>query len=277
MIGALPAGGAPRGGTLSGDIRSHKVRSEVLDDSRKIWVQLPDGYESNPDKHYPVLYTCDGASVFDARTATRNTEWRLDETAAALTAAGKMDEVIIVAVSNGGSAESRRDDYAPCADSQYGGGNASRYLKFLQDELKPMVDNTYRTNPAPETTGIMGSSLGGLFSLYAGFTAPSTFGLVGALSPSLWYAGKDMLSRLQSAPSGPAKVWIDMGTREENPEWSLTPVAELQQAEQILVGKGYTPGQNLFAPTFEGADHTNQAWSERAGQVLQALFPPSPK
>ena len=274
---ALPPGGKPKGGTLTGDIRSHRVSSERLQDKRKILVYLPPGYESNPEKRYPVLYVQDGQSIFDERTATRKSEWGLDETAESLISQGKMAETIIVAVDNGGSGESRRVDFTPAPDSRYGGGQADNYLGFLRDELKPMVDATYRTQPQRETTGVMGASLGGLFSLYAGLAAPATFGLVGALSPSLWYAGQDMLKRLDAPSEGRQKlekIWIDMGTEEANPDWSLQPITEFRQARTALQAQGYQENVTLFAPEYEGAQHTNQAWRERSGDVLQALFPP---
>lgn len=262
---------------MSGDIRSHRVRSEVLDDKRRVLVLLPPSYEKNPDKNYKVLYTNDGQSVFDDRTATRDTEWGLDEAAQELMTSGKMEEIIIVAVGNGGSGQARCDDYAPAPDPRYGGGEADDYLQFLETELKPMVDATYRTQTSAEATGIMGSSLGGLFSLHAGFSAPATFGLVGAISPSLWYAGQHMLKRLEQQASDqpkPQKVWLDMGTQEANPDWSLDPVAEFHQATGHLQEMGYQAEQNLFPRLIEGGEHTNEAWRARIGDFLQTMYPP---
>lgn len=269
----LPDGGKPRGGTLTGDIRSHKVKSELLQEQRKIMVYLPPDYETNTEKHYPVVYVQDGQSIFDDRTATRSTEWGLDETAQTLIGQKKMAEAIIVAVANGGSGASRVVDYTAAPNGE---GRAENYLGFLKDELKPMVDATYRTQPGRETTGVMGSSLGGYFALYAGLSAPQTFGLVGALSPSLWYGGQDMIKRLQSMPSDgpkPQKIWIDMGTNEDNPDWSMHQVADLKQAEEALLDRGYLADQSLFARVYEGGEHTNSSWRERGGDVLQTLLP----
>ena len=260
---------------MTGDIRSHKVRSESLDDKRKLLVYLPPNYENEPDRRYKVLYTQDGQSVFDERTAIHNSEWGLDEAAQKLISQDKMEDIIIVAVGNGGSGESRREDYTPAVDSRYGGGGADKYLKFLTDELKPMVDATYRTQTGPESTGILGSSLGGLFSLYAGLKAPATFGLVGAMSPSLWYAGQDMLGRLSEADpknEKPGKVWLDMGTDEANPDWSLEPVAEFQQAGEALKNLGYVAEENFYPRLVEGAGHTNEAWRNRSEEFLMTMF-----
>ncbi len=274
----LPEGGKPRGGTLSGDIRSHKVHSNSLDENRKVLVYLPEGYEKSPAKSYPVVYVQDGQSIFDDRTATRDTEWGLDETAQKLIGEGKMAETIIVAVANGGSGPSRVTDFTDAVDPVHGQGQARNYLSFLKDELKPMVDATYRTLTGAETTAVMGSSLGGYFALYAGLSAPSTFGLVGALSPSLWFGGQDMLKRIAEMSSDgprPSKIWIDMGTKEDNPAWSTHQVRDLEQAKDGFVDHGYIVGQNLFAPVIEGGEHTNLAWRNRSGDVLRTLLPPA--
>jgi predicted alpha/beta superfamily hydrolase len=275
----LPKGGRPRGGTLTGDIRSHRVRSENLGEKRKILVFLPPSYESEPNRNYKVLYTQDGQSVFDERTALHYSEWGLDEAAQRLMQKGEMEDIIIVAVSNGGSAQSRSRDYTSKADQRYGGGEADRYLNFLTDELKPMVDATYRTRKDPESTGILGSSLGGLFSLYAGFQSPDTFGLVGAMSPSLWYAGQDMLQRLQQGPTDaakPDKIWLDMGTAEADSRWSLDPVGEFHRAEQAVTEMGYQPESNFFPRLIEGGEHTNEAWRNRAESFLRTMYSPEP-
>lgn len=261
---------------MTGDIRSHKVHSEKLGESRKVLVYLPPDYDTDKEKSYPVLYVQDGQSIFDDRTATRDTEWGLDEAAQKLIGEKKMAASIIVAVSNGGSGPSRVIDFTAAKDARHGEGRAENYLGFLKDELKPMVDATYRTKPARETTGVMGSSLGGYFSLYAGLSAPETFGLVGALSPSLWFAGQDMLTRLQNMPNDgprPDKIWIDMGTKEDNPDWSTHQVADLRQAEAALLDHGYVAGESLFSRVYEGGEHTNAAWRARGQDVLTALLP----
>jgi predicted alpha/beta superfamily hydrolase len=235
-------------------------------------VYLPEGYD--PARKYPVLYTCDGEGVFDRETAHNQVELGLDEKAAELVAQGKMSEVIIVAVASGGTNVERFRDYAPVADARYGGGGADKYLAFLQEELKPMVDATYSTATEAGRTGIMGSSLGGLFALYAGFVAPHTFGLVGALSPSLWVANRDMLHRMVEATEGPEKVWIDMGTKEQkDPRLSQDRVDEFRVAELALQEHGYQPGQTMFAHLIEGGVHSQNQFKLQAGDLMESLFP----
>ena len=260
---------------MSGDIRVHQIHSSSLGESRQVWVYLPPGYAQNSEKRYPVLYVCDGEGAFDERTAHRNVELGLDEQAESLIGQGSMGEIIMVAVATGGNNEARFKDYTPSQDSRYGGGHAPEYLQFLKDELKPMIDSTYTTRSGSHTTGIMGTSLGGLFALYAGFTAPHTFGCVGALSPSLWYANRDMLYRMMEAKEGPDKVWIDVGTQEQqNPQLAQDRIDEFQVADAILREKGYQPGKTMFTQVIEGAEHSQQAFRQRVAPMLQCLYPP---
>jgi len=146
------------------------VRSKSLDDKRKVLVYLPPNYESEPDRRYKVLYTQDSQSVFDERTAIHKSEWGLDEAAQKLISQDRMEDVIIVAVGNGGSAESRQDDYTPAVDSRYGGGGADKYLKFLTDELKPV-----RSPPefsVPRWVGSSVSTRGSKLRLLSAWWAP---------------------------------------------------------------------------------------------------------
>jgi len=95
------------------------------------------------------------------------------------------------------------------------------------------------------------------------------------MSPSLWYAGQDMLRRLSEADpksEKPGKVWLDMGTKEANPDWSLESVAEFQQAGEALEKLGYTPEKNFFPRLVEGGEHTNEAWRNRSEEFLMTMF-----
>ena len=94
---------------------------------------------------------------------------------------------------------------------RYGGGGADAYLALIADQLKPRIDRDYRTLADRGHTAIMGSSLGGLVSVYAGVTRPDVFGLVGALSPSTWWDGTWILPRVATERTDPARVYVDSG------------------------------------------------------------------
>ncbi|MEW6277047.1 MAG: alpha/beta hydrolase-fold protein [Candidatus Eremiobacterota bacterium] len=260
--------------SLTGDVRQHRAfPSSVLGNRRDVWVYLPPGYADHPDKRYPVLYVHDGQNVFDRSTAAFGVEWGLDETAERLIRDGRLPELIIVAAAN---TPGRLDEYSPCPDPQHGGGGADRYGRFLVEELKPFVDGTYRTSRDAADTGVLGSSLGGLVSLHLGWTYPHVFGLVGALSPSLWWASGQALEGIASRPEGgPGKLWLDAGHREGS-DRDGNGVADMVDDARELAARlhqgGFTREKDLHYREFRDGAHNEASWGARAGEVLQALF-----
>ena len=97
----------------------------------------------------------------------------------------------------------RVDEYTPTTDTKLGGGHADDYGRMIIEELKPLVDRTYRTRSDRDNTGIAGSSLGGLVSLHLAFRHPAVFGKVAALSPSVWWDRKAILKTVRQMRSKP--------------------------------------------------------------------------
>lgn len=257
---------------VTGDVRIHTgFRSQALGNRRDVRVYLPPGYEQHPEQRYPVLYVQDGQNVFDSATAAFGVEWGLDETAESLIRQGKLPPMIIVAADN---TPDRLAEYSPLPDPKHGGGRADAYGRFMVDELKPFVDSHYRTRPEREHTGVMGSSMGGLVSLYLGFKHPGVFGLVGALSPSLWWADHEA-SRQLPCTGGPQRIWLDAGSEEgEDADHNgvADPIDDTRELGHRLIDAGWTDENYLFYREVQGGTHTEGSWAERAGDVLQALY-----
>lgn len=168
--------------TIVGNIITFKMKIPQLDNrERRIWVYLPPDYNQS-NRRYPVLYMHDGQNLFDQATSFAG-EWQVDETLERLFKE-KGFAIIVVGIDNGG--ERRIDEYSPWVNSEYGrGGEGDAYVRFIVETLKPYIDSKYRT--LPNETGIMGSSLGGLISIYAGFKYPEVFKYVGAMSSAFWF------------------------------------------------------------------------------------------
>ena len=245
-------------------------RSNLLGDERRLVVYLPPGYHRDEGRRYPVLYMQDGQNLFDGRTSfVPGQHWHLNETADNLIREGAVEPLIIVGVYNAG--ERRVEEYTPTADPGFkAGGRADLYGRMLAEELKPYVDATYRTRPGREDTGIGGSSLGGLVSLYIGLARGDAFGRVIAMSPSLWWDGCWLLRNLDRVARGPrAKVWIDAGTLEgANTDCHAGALAE------ALAARGYTPGEDFEFMRAEGARHCEQDWAYRVHRGLRFTFAP---
>jgi predicted alpha/beta superfamily hydrolase len=266
----IPAGATvdlyPFFGTASGRLQYvSNVYSPQLGNSRTLAVYLPPSYSENPLKRYPVVYAHDGQNLFNASTAFGGVEWRMDETANALIGSGAMDEVIIVGVYN--AASQRIYEYTPCCDPQYGGGGADAYARFLIDTVKPYVDQNFRTLTGPQNTALLGSSLGGLVSFYAGRKNPSVFGKLAALSSSFWWNGQALTQQVETSPTKvPVRVYLDAGTNGDGLE-------ETTRMRDALVADGHVQGADLFYYVASGAGHTEAAWAARLHLPLTYLFP----
>jgi predicted alpha/beta superfamily hydrolase len=255
--------------TLTGNIKKHSQVSPgtIPVRARDLIVYLPPGYDANPTARYPVLYLHDGQNVMDACTAFAG-EWHADETAELLIDQGKVAPLILVGVYN---TADRIPDYTEAADPQYGGGNADAYGRYLVEVVKPLVDATYRTKPEAQFTGIAGSSLGGLVSMYFALTRSATFTRIGVLSPSVWWDNRDIVSRVNALTQKPAvRIWEDIGTAEDSGD-ALSGARALHAA---LLAKGWVDGADLHYLEDPGAQHNEAAWSSRLGPALQFLYPP---
>ncbi|MCA2977850.1 MAG: alpha/beta hydrolase [Myxococcaceae bacterium] len=246
-------------------------RSTLLGNTRVVWVYLPPTYLENTSARAPVVYLHDGQNLFDARTAFGGTEWQVDETMNRAASDGTIAEAIVVGPENAGSA--RLDEYTPTSTAMYGGGRGALYLRFLVEELKPIIDRDFRTRPGRAFTAIMGSSLGGLSSTFAGVTRPETFGLVGALSPSTWWDGRWILGSvagLRPTPDRPLKVYVDSG----NAGASMDDVANTAQLAQAFRDRGYADEVTLKYVVQSGATHSERHWAERLPGALRFLLGP---
>ena len=227
---------------------------------------MPPGYDA-AEARYPVLYLQDGQNLFDAATAFAGNEWRADAIADDEIRRGCVEPLIIVGIYNAGVR--RISEYTPTRDRRSRkGGKAERYGQMLAREVKPLIDQTYRTRKGPYDTGVGGSSLGALVSLVAGLRYPRVFGKLALMSPSVWWDEHSILSLIDAwKPAGSRCVWLDTGTAEgSNP---AKVVADARLMRDALAAKGMT----LHYEEAPGHEHNEGAWSARFGAVLEYLFP----
>lgn len=247
--------------------RYHNFISRYVPYQRDLVVYLPPDYERE-ERRYPVLYLHDGQNLFDPETAyVKGMDWKADETADALIRAGEIEPLIIVGIFNTGV--HRIEEYTPTRDKKLGGGHAELYGQMLVEELKPFIDERYRTLPDAHNTGLGGSSLGGLATLYLGFTDPEIFGKLAVLSPSVWWDNKAILKIIrQTQPKPRLKIWLSMGTEE-----SKTGLSDANSLRDALVAKGWNESDDLHYEVIAGAKHEEAAWAQRVDPVLRYLFP----
>ncbi|HSY67736.1 MAG TPA: alpha/beta hydrolase-fold protein [Edaphobacter sp.] len=246
----------------------HQFHSEILPDDRVVSVYLPPQYLKQEDRRFPVFYLQDGQNLFDGRTSyITGRTWNANTTADRLTEEGKIEPVILVGVANTGLR--RMAEYTPTRDFKMGGGEGRSYGRLLMEELKPLIDRTYRTLGDGKNTGLGGSSLGGLISLYLGFAHPEVFGKIAVMSPSLWWDHRSILNTINDQATRPdLRIWLDMGTAE-----GVRHLRDADMLERLLLKRGWRSGVDLAYVKAQGAVHDERAWSDRFGDVLRFLFP----
>lgn len=242
--------------------RINAVHSPELDNERDLLVSLPGGYASG-DRRFPVIYMHDGQNLFDPATSFSGS-WNVDIAMAEVSLDGL--DAIVVGIPNMG--RDRVAEYSPFEHPQLGGGRGDLYLEFLISTVKPLIDERYLTAADRGHTGIVGSSMGGLISLYAFFRHPEVFGFAGLLSPSLWLTEADTFAFIEQAPFSPGKLYLDVGDKEGDRH-----VANAMRLRDLLEEKGYRLGEDLLWVEEEFGAHHESAWGRRFREALPFLLP----
>lgn len=251
-------------------IQSYYPKIEVIDEAyeihqlgrtRRISVLLPYNYYET-DKSYPVLYLHDGQNLFDEYAPYGN--WGIDKTLEKMAENG-MGDVIIVAIDHGGKL--RIQEYLPYSTPRYTEAEGNLYLQFMLDDLKPMIERLFRVRPEREFTGIGGSSLGGLISLYAGFKYPEFFGNMMIFSPSLWISEEIYQMAKAFVPAGPTDIYLYAGGME-----SANHYGQVRRLDTILQEKRKYDGFNLMFAHNPSGQHKEIHWGKQFPLAYQWLF-----
>ena len=226
-----------------------EVESKVLPGSHLMRIYLPAGYEENSLKRYPVIYMHDGKNLFFPEEAFLGTEWQLDETLDQLDVMSVIDKIIVVGI------------YARNREEQYTMPGYDLYVQSLVDEVKPWVDSNFRTLTAPEHTGVMGSSLGGVVSFYAAWQWPHIFGRVACMSSTFTFKD-DLIHRVLKEPKRKIRIYLDSGWPGDNYEVTLSMC-------MALIERGYVFGADFLYFVFPLARHDEVSWRARCHLPLQ--------
>ncbi|MCS6988961.1 MAG: alpha/beta hydrolase-fold protein [Chloroherpetonaceae bacterium] len=265
---------------VTGTLIEHKNFPSKHVPPRQVDVWLPSGYDAS--KRYAVLYLCDGQNGFDSATAHIGVDWGVDETLTRLSAEGKIEDVIAVGVWN---APNRYGEYMPqkayealppsTRDSMRARYPMQKiasdaYLKFIVEELKPYIDSAYATNPEPSATAMMGSSMGGLISLYAICEYPNVFGKAACLSTHFPAGNGVVIDYLKTHLPDPKthKIYFDFGTETLDKDYE----PYQRRADSVMAQSGYKLGENWLTRKFEGDDHSERSWRKRLHVPILFLF-----
>lgn len=266
--------------SIVGTVKRHADFSSKYVAARNVDVWLPPDYSE--DRRYPVLYMHDGQNIFEPISSIGGVAWEIDKAITRLVEARKIPGVIVVGLWNNG--DMRWREYMPqkvyessafeknrIAFIERAGGDSvsDSYLKFLVEEVKPFVDANYPTLSDQRNTFVMGSSMGGLISLYAVSQYPQVFFGAGCVSTH-WSAGLSELveemARMLPDP-GSHRLYFDYGTAGVDAPYESYQL----QMDGHLRSTGYT-ASNWITRKFEGADHNEAAWRARVEIPLEFLL-----
>lgn len=252
-------------------VRKHEgFSSRFLPTERDISVYVPPGYEQEEGRSYPLLVLQDGQNLFDPETAfIRGRTWRVAEQADAAIEAGEVEPLVIAGVANAG--ERRLAEYTPTRDWKLGGGQARLYGEMLIRELLPFLHARYRLRMGAEQTGLGGSSLGGLVSLWLGLQHPEIFGRLAVMSPSVWWNHRYIVRYVDEvAPAMPQRprIWLDVGGQE-----GRRTLTDAELLNSRLRAHGWREGVDEHFEIVPDGTHDETAWAERVRPMLRFLFP----
>jgi predicted alpha/beta superfamily hydrolase len=289
------------------------VASRVLDASRYVRIYLPPSYNSSRTRRFPVLYVHDGQNAFTTvgdHVAYGWGNWQLDTTADTLSRAGRIHEIIMVAVDCSADRylEYRGPSYPYTAlqlaalkwrpPAPRDDGAFLRYSRFLMHELKPQIDAQYRTRPDAPNTAMIGSSMGGVCSLALAWLYPKVFGGAASLSGAFQVERRQfllkVLRRYSNQPK-PIRVYLDSGVVDQGggDDGRKHTSAIAQELRRIGWRDGfdllhYTDAAPLTETELPSASvpkdkwteamtsqHNELYWRRRVWRALEFLFPPA--
>lgn len=242
-------------------VLSQEFEIKSLERKRKIRVYLPPDYQDSL-RHYSVLYMHDGQNLFDDATSYAG-EWGIDE------ALNKLHEekdfsLIVVGIDNG--LDKRMNELGPWDHSKFGKSEADEYLSFIVHEVKPYIDSHYRTQPDSGSTGIMGSSMGGLISHYAAFKYPEVFSKIGIFSPSYWYSEKvyefSDISKLNEAH----RLFFMTGAKE-----GVSVVPDFNKMVEHLRSQGIKH-ESYYSKIVKEGEHNEALWKAEFAEAVNWMY-----
>jgi len=274
------------------------LHSDYFDNNRDVVVYVPPSYDENPYKQYPTLLMHDGQNLFNASTSFGGVAWECQRTVDALVGQERIREMIIVGVYNTAKRMEGMfiylflyfvvvvvvfyhihshlpvSEYTYSHDPEYGGGDGDQYLDFLEQSVLPFVASSYRVLVDRDHLTIMGSSLGGLISCYAGWTRSSVYSSAGCMSSSFWWNSEDFDQKVLVTPgaspaTGGSRFYLDSGNQ---PAPNGDDELQTVRVREHLAKFGFALDTNLFYYLDDGGAHNEAYWGERFWIPLTYLY-----
>ncbi|WP_195988772.1 alpha/beta hydrolase-fold protein [Clostridium sp. D53t1_180928_C8] len=267
-------------------IENFEVEIKELNRKRMIRVYLPNDYDKNVNKYYKVMYMHDGHNLFYKETSAYGGIWDIQNSMSKSEESGN-DGIIVVGIDcNNETTFGRLDEYSPWVNEnlkkfipsrsiEIAGGEGDLYVEFLVNSLKPYIDKKYRTLKTRENTFIVGSSMGGFISLYAGYKYPEVFSIIGAFSTAAWFSKENLIEFIKKNYKDNMKIYLDSGTKEtsdsEVSEFNEIYVNDTKELENLLLNLGQDK-KDIKVVIEEGANHSEDSWKRRFPGFLEWIL-----
>jgi len=232
-----------------------------LNKKRKIWALLPHDYDLSGES-YPVLYLQDAQNLFNEKAEFGN--WEIDKKLAVM-AEYKIGKIIVIAIEH---AEKDRIKEYNVGKTVLGSGQGKQYIRFVTDTLKPFVDANFRTKPQREFTGIGGSSMGGLVSIFSGLMYPEVYGKLMIFSPSLWVVPKLNINNDFDDEDQDTKIYLYAGGDE-----SATMIEHVKQFKKKMLKSEFASEKMKIKLSINSeGKHSEVYWSDEFPKAIEWLF-----
>lgn len=233
-----------------------------LNRTRRIAALLPHDYYQT-DKEYPIIYLLDGQNLYSKDAPYGS--WNIRQSLSQMAGKGH-HEVIIIAIDHGD--EERIMEYFPYYNPRFGQGEGELLLQFFMKDLIPEVEGRYRVKKKRESRAIGGSSLGGLFSLYAGMKRPLSFGNLLVFSPSLWISPQVYADLERFYSIFPTDFYLYAGEKE-----SKDHASNVRRVSDVLFRNKINASKLRFHLSInpEGT-HSEVYWGEEFPKAMSWLF-----
>lgn len=232
-----------------------------LNKTRRVWALLPHDYEQTTER-YPVLYLQDAQNLFNEKAQYGN--WGIDKKLAVMSEY-KIGKIIVIAIEH---ADQDRIKEYNVGNTVLGAGQGKKYIRFITDTLKPFVDKSFRTKPEREYTGIGGSSMGGLVSIFSGLMYPEVYGKLMVFSPSLWVVPKMNFNQIDFSEPGETKIYLYAGGDE-----SATMIDHVKRFKKNMLKNEQASNKMKIQLSINMlGKHNETYWSDEFPKAIEWLF-----
>jgi predicted alpha/beta superfamily hydrolase len=240
---------------------SEEFEIPQLNKTRRVWALLPYDYDSSTER-YPVLYLQDAQNLFNEKAQYGN--WEIDKKLAVMSEYN-IGKIIVIAVEH---AEQDRIKEYNVGKTVLGVGQGKKYIRFITDTLKPFVDKEFRTKSEREFTGIGGSSMGGLVSIFSGLMYPEVYGKLMIFSPSLWVIPKMNFSSIDFSEPGDTQIYLYAGGDE-----SATMIDHVKKFKKNMIKTEFvTDKMKINLSINSEGKHNETYWSDEFPKAIEWLF-----